>query len=334
MSFEWPYALVALLIVPIALAVYVYAQRRPSRYALAYPNLGVLASVVERSGAWRRWVPPALFLLALTSLGIALARPNVNITVQREQATIVLAIDSSGSMRAEDVVPTRMGAAQAAVRRFLDRLPAKFRVGMVSFAGEAQVVAPPTTDRELISSSLDYLVPLRGTAIGDAVARSAEVARQAVGPQGERQLAAVFTAEAPRGPAPPAAVLLLSDGFQTAGLLQPLEGADRARQLGIPVYSIALGTDEGILDLSFGGEARRIPVPPDRESLRLIAERTGGKYYDAPSADALEAAYSDLGSLLEGEPGKAEATFAFLAAAALLALLAAGFGIAWFSRIP
>ena len=129
-------------------------------------------------------------------------------------------------------------------------------------------------------------------------------------------------------------MLLLSDGFQTAGLLQPLEGAAHAKELGIPVYSIALGTDEGILDFGFGGEQRRIPVPPDRETLRLIAEQTGGKYYDAPSAEALEAAYSDLGSLLEGEPGKAEATFAFLAAAALLALLAAGFGVAWFSRIP
>ena len=129
-------------------------------------------------------------------------------------------------------------------------------------------------------------------------------------------------------------MLLLSDGFQTAGLLQPLEGAARAKELGIPVYSIALGTDEGVLDLSFAGEARRIPVPPDRASLRAIAEETGGKYYDAPSAEALEAAYSDLGSLLEGEPGKAEATFAFLAAAAALALLAGGLGALWFSRIP
>jgi Ca-activated chloride channel homolog len=334
MTFEWPLALLALLAVPLALVVYLLAQRRPSKYTLSFPNLGVLESVVERGGGWRRWVPPALFLLALTAVGVALARPHVSVTVQREQATIVLAIDSSGSMRAEDVAPTRMGAAQAAVRRFMDGLPPKFRVGMVTFAGEAQVVAPPTTDRELVLSSLDYLIPLRGTAIGDAVARAAEVARQAVGPQGERSLASVSTAAPARGSAPPAAVLLLSDGFQTAGLLQPLEGAARAKELGIPVYSIALGTDEGILDLSFGGEARRIPVPPDRESLRMIAEQTGGKYYDAPSAEALEAAYTDLGSLLEGEPGEAEATFAFLAAAALLALLAAGFGVVWFSRIP
>jgi Ca-activated chloride channel family protein len=333
MSFEWPLALVTLLLVPIALAGYLWAQRRPSQFALAFPNLGVLESVVDRGG-WRRWVPPAIFLVALAVLGVAMARPHVNITVQREQATIVLAIDSSGSMRAEDVQPTRMAAAQAAVRRFMDRLPPKFRVGMVTFAGEAQVVAPPTTDHALVLDSLNYLIPLRGTAIGDAVARAAEVARQAVGPQGERQLASVFSAAPSQGASSPAAVLLLSDGFQTAGLLQPLEGAARAKQLGIPVYSIALGTDEGVLDMSFAGEARRIPVPPDRESLRAIAQQTGGKYYDAPTAEALDAAYADLGSLLEGEPGQTEATFAFLAVAAALGLLAGGLGMFWFSRIP
>jgi Ca-activated chloride channel homolog len=336
MRFEWPLALLALLVVPAALAAYVLLQRRPSRYALSFPNLGVLASVVDRSGAWRRWVPPALFLLALTALALALARPQVNVTVQREQATIVLAIDSSGSMLADDVQPTRLEAAKAAVRRFLGGLPSQFRVGMVTFAADTQVVAPVSTDREVVRSSLEFLVPLRGTAIGDAVARAAEVARQAVGPQANRGLASVAAPipAAAEGPPPPAAVLLLSDGFQTAGLLQPLEGAARAKELGIPVYSIALGTDEGVLDFGFGGEERQIPVPPDRETLRLIARETGGKYYDAPSADALQAAYTDLGSILEGEPGEAEATFAFLGAAALLALLAGGLGALWFSRLP
>ena len=228
MSFEWPLALLTLLLVPLALGAYLIVQRRPPKYAVAFPNLGVLATVVG-GGGWRRWVPPALFLLALGALGIAMARPHVSVTVQREQATIVLAIDSSGSMRAEDVAPTRMAAAQAAVRSFLDGLPPKFRVGMVTFAGEAQVVAPPSTDRELVLGSLDYLIPLRGTAIGDAVARAAEVARRAVGPEGERELASVQTvAPAPPKVEAPAAVLLLSDGFQTAGLL----AAARRRRAG------------------------------------------------------------------------------------------------------
>jgi Ca-activated chloride channel homolog len=330
MRFEWPLALLALLVVPLVAAAYVWAQRRPSRYALAYTNLDVLASVVDKSGAWRRWVPPALFLLALSALGIALARPHVNVMQDREQATIVLAIDSSGSMLAEDVAPTRLEAAQAAVRTFLDRLPPKFRVGMVTFAAEAEVVTPATTDRELVLSALEFLAPLRGTAIGDAVARAAEEARDSIGQQSDRQLASVRTAAAPGGEQPPAAVLLLSDGFQTAGVLEPLDGAARARELGIPVYTIALGTDEGIVDFGF----RQIPVPPDRESLRQIAEETNGKYFDAPTAEALEAAYADIGSLLAQEPGEDEATFAFLAVAGALGLLAAGMSAVWFSRIP
>lgn len=340
-SFQWPWALAALLVVPLALAGFVWWQRRPSRYALAYPNLDVLASVAGGEREWRRWLAPALFLLALAAAAVALARPERPVTVQREQATIILAIDSSGSMLADDVKPSRLEAAKAAVTRFLAKLPPKYRVGMVTFAGDVQVVSQPTTDHELVRSSLDFLVPLRGTAIGDAVSRAAEVARDAVGPRSERDLASVGSsgrtaAEAPKsGPSSPAAVLLLSDGFQTAGLLQPLDGAARAKELGIPVYSIALGTDEGVLDFGgFPGEERRIPVPPDRETLRMIAEHTGGKYYDAPSAKALSAAYDDLGSLLATEPGKDEATHLFLALAALLTLAALGTTMVVSSRIP
>lgn len=331
MRFEWPLALLALMVVPAAAAAYVLAQRRPSRYALAFPNLDVLATVVDRSGAWRRWVPPALFLLALAALAVGLARPHVPVTQDREQATIILAIDSSGSMLAEDVSPTRLEAAQAAVRMFLADLPPKFRVGMVTFAADPEVVAPATTDRELVLSALEFLAPLRGTAIGDAVARAAEEANEAVGgSQGDRRLASVRIAAAPSGEHPPAAVLLLSDGFQTAGILAPLDGAARARELGIPVYTIALGTDEGIVDFGW----REIPVPPDRETLRQIAEDTNGRYFDAPTAEALKAAYADIGSLLAKEPGETEATFALLAASGLLALLAAGLSAVWFSRIP
>jgi Ca-activated chloride channel family protein len=330
MRFEWPLALLALLVVPLAAAAYVLAQRRPSRYALAFSNLDVLATVVDRWGAWRRWAPPTLFLLALAALALGLARPHVNVMTDREQATIVLAIDSSGSMLAEDVAPTRLEAAQAAVRAFLDGLPPRFRVGIVTFAAEAEVVAPATTDRELVLSALDFLAPLRGTAIGDAVARAAEEARDAVGPASDRRLASVRVAPAPSSDRPPAAVLLLSDGFQTAGVLTPLDGAARARELGIPVYTIALGTDEGIVDFGW----REIPVPPDRETLRQIAEDTNGRYFDAPSAEALKAAYADIGSLLAKEPGELEATFAFLAAGGALALLAAALSAVWFSRIP
>jgi Ca-activated chloride channel family protein len=335
MTFLWPLGLLALLVVPLAAAAYWIVDRRPSKYALAFPNLDVLAAVVE-SGGWRRRIPPALFLLALVAAGIALARPQLDVMVDREQATIVLAVDSSGSMLAEDVRPSRLSAAQAAIRTFLDDLPKQFRVGMISFAEEAQVVAPVTSNREPVREAVDFLFPMRGTAIGDAVERAAELAQEATGTQPETEISG-FGLAAPAegsGTKAPAAVLLLSDGFQTAGLLAPLDGAARAKELGIPVYTIALGTADGVIDLSFGGEARRIPVPPDRETLRLIAEETGGKYYSAPSADALRSAYSDLGSLLAREPGKDEATYAFALAAGLLALGAAVLSALWLSRIP
>jgi Ca-activated chloride channel family protein len=334
-NFLWPLGLLALLIVPLAALAYWLVDRRPSKYALAFPNVDVLAEVAE-SGGWRRRIPPALFLLALVAAGIALARPQLDVMVDREQATIVLAVDSSGSMLADDVRPSRLAAAQASIRTFLDDLPDQFRVGMVSFAEEAQVVSPVTSNRQPVRDAVEFLFPMRGTAIGDAVARSAELAQEATGQQAETEISGFGLAQSDSdtGTKPPAAVLLLSDGFQTAGLLAPLDGAARAKELGIPVYTIALGTADGVIDLSFGGEARRIPVPPDRETLRLIARETGGKYYAAPSAEALKGAYSELGSLLSREPGKDEATYAFVLAAGLLGLGAAVFSLLWFARIP
>jgi Ca-activated chloride channel homolog len=335
MSFQWPLALLALLVVPAALVAWYIVQRWPSRYAVAYTNLDVLAEVVDRSTPWRRWVPPALFLLALAALALGLARPHVTVMAPSERATIVLAIDSSGSMMAEDVKPTRFVAAQEAVRTFLDDLPPKVRVGMMTFAAETEVVTPPTPARTIVRQALDFLVPLRGTAIGDAVGRAAEVAKDAVDPQSERTLASFgSTAAADDDKRAPAAVLFLSDGFQTTGLLTPLDGAARARELGIPVYTIALGTDRGVVQFGFGPEQREVPVPPDRESLRLIAEQTHGKYFDAPTAEALQAAYKELGSLLGEEPKDVEATAVFLGIGAALALIAAAFSAVWFARIP
>ena len=330
MTFTWPLALLALLLVPALLAAYAVARRRPSRYALTFTNLDILATVVDRSGAWRRWVPPALFLLALAASAVALARPKVDTKVTREQATIVLAIDQSGSMLADDVKPNRLEAAQTAVNKFLDKLPPKFRVGMVAFSGDVQVVAPVTRNRDLVRNAVGYLTPQRGTAIGDAVARAAKLARDAVGPPPERRLAAVRPAATDGKQTEPVAVLFLSDGFQTAGELTPQLGAAKAKQLGVPVYTIALGTDEGILN--FG--VRQIPVPPDRDALRLIAQQTGGKYFDAVTSDALQAAYDDIGTLLAKEPGKSEVTWVFVLAAGILALLAAGASLFAFSRVP
>jgi Ca-activated chloride channel family protein len=330
MSFEWPIALLALAVVPAVLIAYLIIQRRPSRYTLAFPNLDVLAAVVGRSSSWRRWIAPVLFLLALAAATAALARPHLDTRVKREQATIVLAIDESGSMYAQDVQPYRLAAAQAAASHFLDKLPPKFRVGLVSFSGSAQVAAPVTRNRQLVRDALSYLSPQRGTAIGDAVARAAQLGRDAVGFGPARRLAADTSCKTDTKTKEPVAVLFLSDGFQTSGQLSPQDGAARARQLCVPVYTIALGTDQGVLD--FGG--REIPVPPDRQTLSYIAQATGGKYFAAPSSGALDSAYSSIGSLLATEPSKTEITWAFVLAAAILAVLAAAASLVTTSRIP
>ena len=345
MSAERPLMLIALVAIPVALGLYALAQRRRMRYAVRFTNLDVLASVVSRSSVWRRRLPPLFFLLSLAALVFALARPMVSYTAQREDATLILAIDSSGSMFAEDVKPTRLEAAQTAVSTFVDGLPEKFRVGIVTFSGEAQVVTPVTSDRELVRSgveALSYLYPGRGTAIGDAVARSIELGQGAT--DGGRQvdpdavLASVRTVAEDEGPDsddPLVAILLLSDGAQTAGVLGPLDGAEQARAAGIPVYTVALGTPEGYIERDLGlGQVFRRPVPPDPVTLSQIAEVTGGVFYDAFDAQALKAAYADLGSRVSRVPAERELTFAFIGAGAALLLVAGVLGGLWFSRLP
>jgi Ca-activated chloride channel family protein len=239
-------------------------------------------------------------------------------------------------MQATDVRPSRLGAAQEAVRAFLKKVPKNVRVGLIAFAGEPQVAAPPSTDHELVRRSLDTLglfSGFGGTAIGDALAAAVELAGPA-NPPGAQTIAYYLAAPSNS----PVSILFLSDGHQTRGLLQPLEGAQRARVAGIPVYTVALGTPEGVLDRgaggSFGGFPRRIPVPPDPETLSDIARLTGGEFFAARSAGSLSSAYSNLGSRLGREPGHKEVTYEFLALGALL-LVGAGVLSALFSpRLP
>ena len=342
MSFERPLLLLALLVVPAAVALYLLAQRRRARYAVVFTNLEVLAAVAG-GRSWRRLVAPLLALLALAVLCAALARPHVETMVPRERATVVLVVDVSRSMHAKDVAPTRLAAAQEALRTFLDRVPDRLRVALVAFAGDAQVAAPPTTDHELVRNSLDQidLYPgYSGTAIGDALALAVELAEQATGggsgtDSGNGQTIAFRTPAAvePAGDEL-AAILFLSDGAQTRGVLEPLQGAELAKEAGVPVYTISLGTPEGTVTGNFGGFEQTIPVPPDPVTLNAIADTTGGKFFAARDAEALEAAYAELGSALGREPGEREATAWFLAVAAAAlaaALLAAAL---WSPRLP
>jgi Ca-activated chloride channel family protein len=358
-SFGTPILLLALLAVPLTVGLYLLAERRRARYAVAFTNLGVLAEVAG-GRLWRRYVPLVLFLLALAALCVGVARPRVNTLVANDQATVVLVLDVSRSMQADDVKPTRLAAAQVAMRTFLERVPKRVRVGLVLFAGEAQVATPPTTDRALVREALDnadYFFVGRGTAIGDALALAVDVGQQSIGKptsappdvivyrpggyEGKRSFAS-STSFAASSKGSPVSILFVSDGKQTRGELLPLEGAQRAHDARIPVFTVALGTPNGTLDRAraFGGgggggfDFGRMPVPPDPATLRAIATTTGGQFFPARSAEALSAAYAKLGSRLGRTPGKREVTDAFLAAAAA-ALIAAGvLSALWSPRLP
>jgi Ca-activated chloride channel family protein len=333
MSFEAPLLLIGLVVVPLAGLGYWLLQRRPPRYAVRYTNLEVLASVVGRRRAWRRHVPAALLLASLAALCVAFARPTVTVRAANEKASVVLLVDVSSSMRATDVKPTRLAAAKRAMLSFLDQAPDSLRIGVMSFSDEPAVIVSPTTDRKVLAEGIDLLRPGYGTAIGDGIARAVALARAAT----------VKAEEAGKTPAPPArdaqgralaSILVLSDGAQTRGFLTPGEGAERAHAAGIPVYSIALGTDGGTILAGPPGEDQVIPVPPDRETLAAIAEYTGGESFDAESADEAKRVYADLGSRVGRENRPREVTAAFVAYGALLLAGAAGLALLVAPRLP
>jgi len=341
-TFERPLLLLTLLAVPLAVALYVLAERRRMRYAIRYTNLDVLEAVAGDRYR-RRFVPLAFFLLALAALCIGMARPQHKTLVPRDRATVILVLDVSRSMQAKDVKPSRIGAAAEAVRTFLKRVPARLQVGLIAFAGDPAVANPPTTNHDLVRKSLDtieWFPSFGGTAIGDALAAAVKLGQQAV--SGESGNLASATTAAPntqtRGLV---SILFLSDGAQTRGDLEPLEGADLAKEAGIPVYTVALGTPNGTLDFGsgypgspppFGG--RRVPVPPDPDTLRAIANRTGGEFFAAQSAKSLQSAYEKLGSSLGRKPGQREITYGFLAGAALLLVAAGLLSALWSPRLP
>jgi Ca-activated chloride channel homolog len=361
MRFERPLLLLSLLALAAAVAfVWWLLRRRRMRYAVRFTNIDVLASVAAGS-AWRRFVPPAIFVASLAALCVAFARPHVDRMVSKERAMVILVVDTSRSMQADDVKPTRLAAAQEAMRQFLDQVPDRLRVGFVVFAGEAQVATPPTADHELVEQSIDEIGQFQvfgGTAIGDALEAAVDLAERTLA-EG-RQTIAFRTAPAPNEETKGlASILFLSDGAQTRGVLAPFEGAELAKAAGIPVYTVALGTPEGTIRgrFGFGGpgggqgpgpippgtpgtppgfdpDDEVIPVPPDPATLRDIAETTGGKFTEARSADVLEDTYKDLGSSLGREPGESEITFLLLAAAGGLVLAAGVLSAIWSPRFP
>jgi Ca-activated chloride channel homolog len=336
MSLQAPVFLATLALPLLAVAAYVWLQRRPAKYAVAYPNLAVLRTVARRERPWRRHLTALLLAAAVALLCVGVARPQMTMMVPSERATVVLALDVSGSMRSQDVAPTRLDAARAAVDRFLDRVPDQVRVGLVLFSSEPYVAVPPTHDHDSVREALQLALPDRGTAIGDALSRSVELAKRAAEedtpPGGNAK--ATLAAEVTPLDEKLATIVFLSDGFQTRGVLTPAEAADQAREAGIPVHTVALGTDSGVIELERYGERRVIPVPPDRETLRAIAETTGGKAYEVRDADRLVDVYDSLGSSVGRVPEEREVTAAFVGIGAVLvaaAGLLAGF---WSPRLP
>lgn len=326
MSFAWPAALVSLLLVPALVAGYVWLQRRRVRYALRFTNLDLLANVVERAPGWRRHLPAAFALAALAALLVALARPQASVAVPRDEATVVLALDVSGSMLATDVAPTRLEAAKSAAESFLDELPERFKVGLVSFSTGATALAEPTEDRDEIRQLVAGLEAHTGTAIGDAIAAAVKLA-----PADETGSTDGAVDEDGK---PLVSILLLSDGASTVGISVE-DAIGLAKEAGIAVSTIALGTDQGTVTVPNElGEMQTVEVAPDRETLERIASETGGQYFDAASLDDLEAVYDAVGSKVAWDTEKREVTVAFAAAGAVLLLLSSGLSALWFGRLP
>ncbi len=334
MSFVWPLALLGLVLVPLAVALYVLAQMRRPKYAARFTNLDLLANIVDKAPNWRRHVPAVLGLLALTALLVSLARPEWEHEVPKEEATIVLVTDISGSMTATDIEPTRMAAAQAAGHTLVEELPDGFRIALVTFSAGVRTVVAPTTDKELVMRALDALQPIGGTAMGDGILEGIAASQLNAEPlDGEPTPAARTDGE--EAESPPVIMVLLSDGANTLGQADPIDAADEAAAQGIPIFAVALGTEDGVATvIDNQGRTRQLRVPPDVETLQEIAAITDGGFFEAPTADELTSVYEDLGSKIGYDTETSEITYGFAAAAAALMLAAGGLSLLWFNRFP
>jgi Ca-activated chloride channel family protein len=321
MSFAAPLALLALAVVPLTVVALLLVQRRRVRYAVRYPALQVLAQVAGQAPRWRRHLPAALFLLAVATLLVGTARPMARVPVPREEATVMLVLDVSGSMNATDVEPNRLEAARAAASRFVDKLPARFRVGVVSFSDAATMLVQPTTDRAAVEQALASLHADGATAMGDGLHVALDAIEAVDQQPGQAQ---------PGQQHPPAVTLLLSDGANTTGG-DPQEQAERARRLDVPVFTIALGTPGGVLR-SPGGQVR--PVAPEPDSLARIAATTNASSFQAATSDNLAKVYENLGSRIGFRVEQREVTVAFGAAGLVLLALAGVLRSRWLARLP
>ncbi|MEX2047534.1 MAG: VWA domain-containing protein [Chloroflexota bacterium] len=341
MSFLFPLGLWLTLIVPILIVLYTWAQRRRQRYALRYASLSLVKEALGRGPGIRRHIPPALLLIALFFMTAAVARPVTVVSVPVQEGVVILAIDISGSMRAEDLKPNRMEAAKEAAKAFVARQGEDVAVGIVSFSGDASVVQSPTTDHELVLRAIERLIPQRATAIGRGILTSLD----AIFENDEEippSVQAFQRLEATGGQAPlpapppggtlnaPATIILLSDG-QNNQFPAPLQIIGEAISRGIRVYTVGVGSAEGTI-LRIQG--RQIRTRLDEATLKQIAEVTEAEYYNASNAADLREVYEQLSTQLVLREQKTEVTAYLTALAALLSIVAGGLSLLWFNRLP
>ncbi len=346
MHFLWPSQLWLLLALPLVVALYLWLQKRRKKLAVRYASLSMVKEALGSGPGWRRHVPPLLFLLALAAMLLAAARPVATLTLPSTQQTIILAMDVSGSMRATDVQPNRLVAAQNAAKAFLEQLPRDVKVGIVAFAGAAQVAQLPTVNREDLVTAIDRFQMQRGTATGNGIVISlatlfpdqgielaamqggGRMRPQGMAIDGERKEAKPFT-PVPPGSFTSAAIIMLTDGQRTTGV-DPLEAAKMASERGVKVYTVGIGTVDGET-IGFEGWSMRVRL--DEETLKQIANKTAAEYYYAGTAQDLQKVYENLSTRLTVEKKETEVAGLLALFAAALALLAAGLSVWWFNRI-
>ena len=314
LSPAWLWLLAAVLAL---LAGYVVLQLRRTKYVARFSNVELLGSVAPRRPGWRRHLTFALLLAGLCVLSVGVARPSAAVRVPRDRATVVMAIDVSLSMQATDVLPSRLEAAQQAAKKFVDLLPARINLGLVSFGGNASALVAPTVDRESVKIAIDKLQLQESTAIGEAVFTSLDAIRvfsQATTAKGDN--------------APPARIVLLSDGANNKGRSVP-EAEAAALKAGVKVSTIAFGTDGGTVTF----EGQTIPVPADAVTLNQLARATGGAYHAAHSVQELESVYANIGSQIGYTTQRRDISWRFLAAGLMFVLAAAGTSMLWAGRL-
>ncbi|MFV2198023.1 VWA domain-containing protein [Nocardiopsis sp. LOL_012] len=315
MTFLEPQRLWWLLVIVLLVAAYMFAQTRRRRYTARFTNLALLDQVVPRRPDLRRHVPPVLFTLALAVLIAAMAVPAMPVQAPRERATIIVAVDVSLSMAATDIEPDRLNAAKKSAQGFVNTLPDRFNVGLVSFSSTATVVASPTQDHEAVVTSIENLRLGPGTAIGEGVFASLEAIRG-------------FDEDSVEDP-PPSAIVLLSDGENTSGRAIA-EASSVAAEAGIPVSTIAFGSGAALIEI----DGYQVPADIDKEALMELADGTRGHFYEAASENELNDVYEDIGSSLGTEWVHEEIVTRFVLAALLLGLATAVTSLLWFQRMP